>query len=87
MTGVQTCALPISETWLSGEDAAKYFNVTVGEENTAVAAVQDYTKLFCKKTPKALTGSSSPDDTKGAADAEAREIRKTIANMTIKHMV
>lgn len=40
----------------SGEEAAKYFNVSVGEENTAVAAVQDYTKLYCKNTPEALAG-------------------------------
>jgi len=76
--------LMAAETWLSGEEAAKYFNVTVGAENMAVAAVQDYTKLYCKHTPKALTGSNRPEDNE--ADKKAKEIRKQIANITINHM-
>lgn len=77
--------LMAAETWLNGEEAAKYFNVTVGAENQAVAAVQDYTRLYCKNTPKALTGSNRPDD--NSADvAAAMEIRKKIANITICHM-
>ena len=64
-----------AETWLSGEEAAKYFNVSVGEENTAVAAVQDYTKLYCKNTPEALAGGNPPDDTKDQAAAKEKEIR------------
>ena len=75
-----------AETWLSGEEAAKYFNVSVGEENTAVAAVQDYTKLYCKNTPKALAGGNPPDDTKDQAAAKEKEIRSKIAALTIKHM-
>ena len=75
-----------AETWLSGEEAAKYFNVSVGEENTAVAAVQDYTKLYCKNTPEALAGGNPPDDTKDQAAAKEKEIRSEIAALTIKHM-
>lgn len=75
-----------AETWLSGEEAAKYFNVSVGEENTAVAAVQDYTKLYCKNTPEALAGGNPPDDTKDQAAAKEKEIRSKIAALTIKHM-
>ena len=75
-----------AETWLSGEEAAKYFNVSVGEENTAVAAVQDYTKLYCKNTPEALAGGNPPDDTKDQAAAKEKEIRSKIAALTIQHM-
>ena len=75
-----------AETWLSGEEAAKYFNVSVGEENTAVAAVQDYTKLYCKNTPEALAGGNPPDDTKNQAAAKEKEIRSKIAALTIQHM-
>lgn len=72
-----------AETWLSGEEAAAYFNVTVGEENTAVAAVQDYTRLYCKNTPKELAGGNLPDEKEAAADAKARN---RIASITIQHM-
>ena len=68
-----------AETWLSGEEAAKYFNVSVGEENTAVAAVQDYTKLYCKNTPEALAGENPPDESKNQAEAQEKEIRNKIA--------
>ena len=63
-----------------------YFNVSVGEENTAVAAVQDYTKLYCKNTPEALAGGNPPDDTKDQAAAKEKEIRSKIAALTIQHM-
>lgn len=72
-----------AETWLSGEEAAAYFNVTVGEENTAVAAVQDYTRLYCKNTPKELAGGNPPDEKEAEADAKARN---RIASITIQHM-
>lgn len=73
-----------AETWLSGEDAAKYFNITVGEENNAVAAVGDYTKDHCRNTPKDLTGRESPED-KGE-EIEAQETRRMIADIAIQHM-
>ena len=78
--------LEIDKKWLSGEEAAKYFNVSVGEENTAVAAVQDYTKLYCKNTPEALAGGNPPNDTKDQAAAKEKEIRSKIAALTIQHM-
>ena len=71
-----------AETWLSGEKAAEYFDITVGEENTAVAAVQDYTKLYCKHTPETLTKEPEKADT--AADAKNRNL---IAAMAIQHMI
>lgn len=66
-----------AETWLSGEDAAKYFNITVGEENNAVAAVGDYTKDHCRNTPKDLTGGE---------EIKAQETRRMIADIAIQHM-
>ena len=73
-----------AETWLSGEDAAKYFNIAVGEENNAVAAVGDYTNEHCRNTPKDLTGSGCPED-KGE-ETEAKEARRVIAKIAIQHM-
>ncbi|MNP56351.1 Clp protease [compost metagenome] len=37
-----------NETWLNGAEAAKYFNIEVGEENTASACVSDYYKNYSK---------------------------------------
>lgn len=76
-------ALMEAETWLSGEEAEKYFNVSVGEENKAVAAIQEYTKTFCKNTPETLMGSATPDD---AQAKKEMKIRKEIVDMTISNM-
>lgn len=73
-----------AETWLSGEEAAKYFDITVGEENNAAAAVGDYTKEHCRNMPKDLAGAGSPED-KGAQDKE-QETRRAIANIAIQYM-
>lgn len=43
-----------AETWLNGTQAAQYFRVKVGEENTIAAAVQDYTKFYCHNVPQKL---------------------------------
>lgn len=72
-----------AETWLNGEQAAEYFNVYVGEENKAVAAIQEYTTTFCKNTPEALTEKTKPDE---AEAKKEMEIRKEIAKMTISNM-
>lgn len=74
------------ETWLSGEQAAQYFNVTVGEENQAVAAVQDYTKLYCHNTPGGLDAPTPPQAEPKDETADA-ETRKQIAKMAIEHMI
>ncbi|WGG47680.1 head maturation protease, ClpP-related [Rossellomorea sp. DA94] len=41
------------ETWLNGKEAANYFNITVGEENKAVAYVSDKLNEF-KNTPQSV---------------------------------
>lgn len=41
------------ETWLTGEEAAKYFNVEVTEANNAVACVSNFFNNY-KKVPKEL---------------------------------
>ena len=72
------------ETWLDGTKAAEYFQVKVGEENTIAAAVQDFTKMYCRNAPKDLVGA-------GAADNEQlrqqdQEKRKSIIALTMAHM-
>ncbi|AJA42584.1 Clp protease ClpP [Clostridium tetani] len=39
------------ETWLTGDEAAKYFNIEVEEENEAVACISNYFENY-KHTPK-----------------------------------
>ena len=56
------------------------------ELEASFAAVQDYTKLYCKNTPEALAGGNPPDDTKDQAAAKEKEIRSKIAALTIQHM-
>jgi hypothetical protein len=41
------------ETWLNGEEAAKYFNVQVSEENKMAACISDHFKDY-KHVPKNL---------------------------------
>lgn len=72
------------ETWLSGEEAAKYFRVKVGEESTIAAAVQDYTKLYCKNLPDALQNKEKETE-ENNLDKD-QETRKQIVNLTINHM-
>ncbi|WP_432408552.1 head maturation protease, ClpP-related [Wukongibacter sp. M2B1] len=42
-----------AETWLTGVEASKYFNIEVSEENEAVACASDYFNRY-KKVPKSL---------------------------------
>lgn len=70
------------ESWLSGEQAVQYFNVNVGEENMAVAAVQDYTKLYCHNTPGNLKEKTQQKD-----ETVDLETRKEIVQMAICHMI
>lgn len=44
-----------AETWLNGEEASKYFNIELTEENKAVAKVEsEYLNKVCKSIPKNL---------------------------------
>ena len=73
-----------AETWLNGTQAAQYFRVKVGEENTVAAAVQDYTELYCRNVPEKLLSGKKPD---GQQDQEAdREKRNKIIELTMAHM-
>ena len=43
------------ETWLNGEEASKYFNIELAEENKAVAKVEsEYLNKTCKNIPENL---------------------------------
>lgn len=45
--------LVAAETWLTGDEAEKYFNINVIEENTAAACISDFYEY--KNIPKCLT--------------------------------
>ena len=59
-----------AETWLNGEQAAQYFNINIGEQNTIAAAVQDYTKMHCHNTPDVVL------KTEGTNEKESNEIKE-----------
>lgn len=49
------------ETWLNGEEASKFFNVEVTEENKAVAKIySEYLENNAKEVPKELKQSEEP---------------------------
>ena len=72
------------ETWLDGTKAAEYFRVKVGEENTVAAAVQDFTKMYCRNAPKDLVGAGAADNEQLRQQDE--EKRKSIIALTMAHM-
>ena len=69
-----------AETWLNGTQAAQYFRVKVGEENTIAAAVQDYTKFYCHNVPQKLLSGEAH------AGQQDREKRNKIIELTMAHM-
>lgn len=68
-----------AETWLNGEEAAKYFNVEVTDAKEYAAAVGDYMgRADREKIPKGLLkkpSSQETDKAKAAAEREAETIR------------
>lgn len=74
-----------AETWLNGEEAAKYFNVEVTDAKEYAAAVGDYMgRADREKIPKGLLkkpSSQEADKTKAAAEREAETIRTRNALM------
>lgn len=49
------------ETWLNGEEAAKYFNIEVAQEVKAVACVSDYFDKY-NKTPQKVVAKDPPKE-------------------------
>lgn len=74
-----------AETWLNGEEAAKYFNVEVTDAKEYAAAVGDYMgRADREKIPKGLLkkpSSHEADAAKAAAEREAETIRTRNALM------
>ena len=74
-----------AETWLNGEEAAKYFNVEVTDAKEYAAAVGDYMgRADREKIPKGLLkkpSSQEADQAKAAAEREAETIRTRNALM------
>lgn len=75
-----------AETWLNGTEAAQYFKVKVGEENKAVAAVQDYTKTYCHNTPKELLENKSKTIRQYQENEKDNEKRNEIIKLAMAHM-
>ncbi len=74
-----------AETWLNGEEAAKYFNVEVTDAKEYAAAVGDYmSRADREKFPKGLLKKSNSQEAaaaKAAAEREAETIRTRNALM------
>lgn len=66
------------ETWLTGTEAAKYFNITAGEESNAAACISGYFNY--KKIPEELQSKQ-----KGVVKDEEIEILIERVNRTIKN--
>lgn len=60
-------AMVNAETWLTGEEAAQYFNIEVGEENTIAASASDFFEKY-KKVPDAVVEDKQPPDDEPADD-------------------
>lgn len=71
------------ETWLDGTTAGQYFNVNVGGENTAAAAIQDYTRAYCRNIPESMikTGEKHPED-----QQKELEMRRNIVALAAEHI-
>ena len=73
-----------NESWLDGTKAAEYFRVKVGEENTIAAAVQDYTKMYCRNAPKDLVAAGPGNDERQRQ--QDQETRKNMIALAMAHM-
>lgn len=67
------------ETWLNGNEAAKYFNITVAEESSIAACISGYFDSY-KKVPKELQSKQQ-----GIVKDEEMEILMERVNRTIKN--
>ncbi|ADU30358.1 head maturation protease, ClpP-related [Evansella cellulosilytica] len=66
------------ETWLTGEDASKYFNIEVVEENKAVACASDYFKEYKNMPNEVLENVQTPEkvlDSKNKQNDEEVQIQ------------
>lgn len=84
----QISALMDVETWLSGQQAAEYFDIKTTEPKEYAAAVGDYiTKAKCKNVPEKLKDKKpdpDPENRQQETDKAAEEKRNEIRNLTIK---
>lgn len=71
-------AMVDAETWLNGEEAAKYFSVEVGVEKEYAAKATDMVKAYAK-VPKEIIKSAG-----AGADNTAAEIAAKITTLAIK---
>ncbi|MCL2052779.1 MAG: Clp protease ClpP [Lachnospiraceae bacterium] len=71
-----------SETWLNGDEAARYFNVTVTEESKIAAHVGDYENNFKNNIPKTLLNVSETDTT----EEKDTVLKQEIINMAMQRM-
>jgi ATP-dependent Clp protease, protease subunit len=58
------------ETWLNGEDAAKYFNVEVANSKEIAACASDYFEKYNKTPNKLMNRSTKVDETKALRDKQ-----------------
>lgn len=66
------------ETWLTGEQAAEYFDIEIGEESKAAACVSDYFNSY-KNTPKELL--SRPKQNESIKDEEIEALIARVNNI------
>ncbi len=64
-----------AETWLNGEEAAKYFKITVSEAKQYAAQVTDSVKSAYKNIPEQIIKSAQAADNTAKAKATANKIK------------
>ena len=64
-----------AETWLNGEEAAKYFDVTVSEAKEYAAQITDDAKAAYRNIPEQIIKSAQAADDKAEAEAAANKIK------------
>ena len=67
------------ETWLTGDEAAEYFDVEVEEKIEAVACTSDYF-MYCNKVPEQL---SKPINNKGEQEQNENEKEKLLMELDL----
>lgn len=74
------------ETWLDGTTAGQYFNINVinvGEENAVKAAIQDYTRSYCRNIPDRIRETEGEPPINHEKELE---MRRNIAVLMTAHM-
>lgn len=67
-----------AETWLNGEEASKYFKITVSEAKEYAAQLTEEAKAAYRNIPTQIIQTAQADDNTAKANAEANKIKSLV---------